>query len=411
VGSAARAGIVLPRGSDGLADARTIASGPARPRVALLGPAHPFRGGIAQYLALLYRALESKATVTQFSLLRQYPGFLFPGKSQKDESAEPLLVPDEPVLDMLAPWRWPQAGRRVAAWRPDALVFKWWLPYFGPAYGTVLRAAKRAGAVTVMIADNLVPHEGRPLDSVFTRWVIRATDAYVVMSEAVEADLDRLSPGAPRRRVPHPVYSQYASTMTRAEARAALGLEGDVVLFFGFVRAYKGLDTLLDAMPAVLARRKVTLVVAGEFYEPVAPTKERIARLGIGDHVRLLDRYLQDEEVRRLFAAADVCALPYRSATQSGVIQIAYAAGCPVIITRVGGLPEFVAEGRSGYTVPAEDPQALADQVIRFYEQGGRDAMAEGVRQQAKQYSWDGLADAILDLVHDVRRSRGRAAP
>lgn len=378
--------------------------------MALLGPAYPFRGGIAQYLALLYRALETRATVTQFSLLRQYPGFLFPGKSQKDDSEEPLLVPDEPVLDMLAPWRWPQAARRVAQWRPDGLVFKWWLPYFGPAYATVLRAARRGGAVNVMIADNLIPHEKRPLDSLFTRWVTSATDAYIVMSESVEADLDRLAPGALRRRVPHPLYLQYASTLTREEARALLGLEGDVVLFFGFVRHYKGLDTLLDAMPAILAKRKVTLVVAGEFYEPVQATRQRIEQLGIGEHVRLYDRYLADEEVRRLFAAADVCALPYRSATQSGVIQIAYAAGCPVIITKVGGLPEFVAEGRSGYTVPPEDPAALAQAVLAFYERGGRDAMAEGVRAQAALYSWDGLADAVLDLVAEVRRRRGKKA-
>lgn len=378
--------------------------------MALLGPAHPFRGGIAQYLALLYRALETRATVTQFSLLRQYPGILFPGKSQRDDSEEPLLVPDEPVLDMLAPWRWPQAARRVAGWRPDGLVFKWWLPYFGPAYATVLSAARKAGAVNLMIADNLVPHEKRPLDSVFTSWVTRATDAYIVMSESVEADLDRLVPGALKRRVPHPVYSQYASPLTREEARIPLDLHGDVVLFFGFVRHYKGLDTLLDAMPAILARRKVTLVVAGEFYEPVQDTKDRIERLGIKDHVRLLDRYLADEEVRRLFAAADVCALPYRSATQSGVIQIAYAAGCPVIITKVGGLPEFVAEGKSGYTVPPEDPAALAQAVLAFYEAGGRDRMTEGVRAQAALYSWEALADAVLDLIAEARRRRGKAA-
>jgi glycosyltransferase involved in cell wall biosynthesis len=230
------------------------------------------------------------------------------------------------------------------------------------------------------------------------------------MSESVEADLDRLVPGAIRRRVPHPLYSQYASPLTREEARAALGLRGDVILFFGFVRHYKGLDTLLDAMPKVLARRKVTLVVAGEFYEPVQATKERIERLGIGEHVRLYDRYLADEEVRRLFAAADVCALPYRSATQSGVIQIAYAAGCPVIITRVGGLPEFVAEGKSGYTVPPEDPAALAQAVLAFYEGGGRDALAEGVRAQAALYSWDGLADAVFDLIAEARRRRQKAA-
>src|SRR5262249_11190298 len=193
------------------------------------------------------------------------------------------------------------------------------------------------------------------------------------------------------------------------EARRELGLAGDVVLFFGFVRHYKGLDTLLDAMPAILERRpSLTLVVAGEFYEPVRETRERIEKLGIKDCVRLYDRYLADEEVRRLFAAADVCTLPYRSATQSGVIQIAYAAGCPVIITRVGGLPEFVAEGKSGYTVPPEDPAALARAVLAFYDAGGRDAFAAGVRAQAALYSWGGLADAGL---HFLSQTRGRRPP
>jgi len=401
----------LSLGSDRLAGAGPLSEPAARrPRIGLLGPAHPFRGGIAQYLALLYRALEPRADVAQFSLTRQYPGFLFPGKSQRDVSEEPLLVPDRPVLDMLAPWSWPKAARAVAAWRPDGLVFKWWLPYFGPAYASVLKAAQRAGAATVMIADNLVPHERRPLDALFTRWVLARTDAYVVMSESVEADLHRLAPGALYKRVPHPVYSQYASAMPRAEARASLGLEGDVVLYFGFVRAYKGLDTLIDALPAILARRPVTLVIAGEFYDPVLSYRERIERAGVAARVRLLDRYLADEEVRRLFAAADVCVLPYRSATQSGVIQVAYAAGCPVITTRVGGLPEFVSEGRSGYTVPPEDPAALAGAVLAFYEAGGREAHAEGVRRQAALYSWDALADAVLALTAEARARRAARA-
>jgi glycosyltransferase involved in cell wall biosynthesis len=374
--------------------------------VALLGPAWPLRGGIAQYLALLYRALEARAEVTQFSLIRQYPSFLFPGKTQHDASSEPLRVPAEAVLDTVNPLQWPRAARRVAAWRPDGLVFKWWLPFFGPSYAAVLGAARRAGAVNVMIADNLVPHEKRPFDDWATGLVLRRTDAFVVMSETVEADLRRLVPGAPYRRVPHPVYAQYASDEPRAAARAALGLDGDVLLFFGFVRRYKGLDVLLEALPVVRARRPATLIVAGEFYEPIQPYRVRAAALGVAEHVRFYDRYLNDEEVRRLFAAADVCVLPYRSATQSGVVPVAYAASCPVITTRVGGLPEFVAEGESGYTVPPEDPAALAAAILRFYEQGGRAAMEAGVRREAAKYTWDALAGAIVDLVAEVRGAR-----
>jgi glycosyltransferase involved in cell wall biosynthesis len=374
--------------------------------VALLGPAHPLRGGISQYLALLHRALEPHAEVVQFSLLRQYPGFVRSRAQQRDESEEPLSVPDVPVLDMLAPWSWPAAGRRVAAWHPHGVVFKWWLPYFGAAYACVLRQPRRAGAAAIMIADNLVPHERRPLDTTLTRLVLRHTDAFLVMSQAVEADLKRLVPGALYRHVAHPPYLQYGSRESRAESRAALGLDSDVILFFGFVRPYKGLDTLLEAMPAILAERNVTLVVAGEFQEPIVRYRALVERLGVASRVRLIARYLRDEEVRRLLAAVDVCVLPYRSATQSGVIQAAYAAGCPVIATRVGGLPEFIVEGESGYTVPPERPAALARAVLEFYRAGGRPALEPGVRRQAARGSWEALAQAALELIQQVRSRR-----
>jgi glycosyltransferase involved in cell wall biosynthesis len=347
------------------------------------------------------------AEVKQFSLIRQYPSFLFPGKTQTDESADPLRVPTDPVLDMVAPWQWPFAGRKVSAWKPSGLIYKWWLPFMGPGYSFVLSAARRAGAQVVMIADNLVPHEKRPFDDLFTRMVLDRTDAYIVQSESVEEDLLRLVPGARYRRIAHPVYVQYASDQTLAEARASLDIQGDLLLFFGFVRRYKGLDTLIEAMPAILKQREATLVVAGEFYEPTEPYKARVAELGIGGRVRFLDRYLPDEEVRVLFAAADACVLPYKSATQSGVIQVAYAAGCPVITTRVGGLPEFVAEGESGLMVPPENPEALAGAVLGFYDQGGRAAFEEGVRRQAKRYSWEALASAIVELVQEGRQARG----
>ncbi len=396
-------------GAAPIADAATDAGSGPRLRVALLGPAYPFRGGMSQFLAFVYRALEPHAVVKQFSFSRQYPSFLFPGKTQHDQSAEPLRVPAQPVLDAVAPWQWPSAARRVVAWRPDALVVNWWLPFFGPPYAVVMSAARRAGAVTVLLAHNLVPHEKRPLDRWLTGLVVRRADGYLVASEAVEQELRGLVPGARFRRALHPVYDQYATAEPRGAARAALGLSGDVLLFFGFVRHYKGLDTLIEAMPAILAARPATLVVAGEFYEPVEPYRRRIAELGIGEHVRLLDRYLPDEEARRLLAAADVCVLPYRSASQSGVLQVAYGAGCPVIATRTGGLPEFVAEGVSGLLVPPDDPAAMARAAIDFFAAGGRAAFEPGVRRHAQSFSWDALAAALLDLVRELRAAREEA--
>jgi len=373
-------------------------------RIGLLGPAHPLRGGISQYLALLAEELARGHEVHYLSLTRQYPSFLFPGQSQLDPSESPLKVPNEPVLDPMDPLSWRRAGARARALKLDALVYKWWIPFFGPAYAPVLDGARKGGAATLMIADNLVPHEKRPLDSFLTRLVTDRTDGVLVMSQAVEDDVRRLLPRMRLRRVPHPVYAQYgAASKDRASARARTGLAGDVLLFFGFVRRYKGLEVLIDALPRVLAQRKVTLVVAGEFYEPVAPIQERIAALGLGDAIRLYDRYVPDEEVGDLVAAADCVVLPYRSATQSGVVLVAYAGGCPVISTRVGGLPEVVEEGVTGFLVPPEDPSALADAILTFFDRGGRPAFEAGVLRKAEQFSWGRVAEGIVQLTEQVK--------
>jgi D-inositol-3-phosphate glycosyltransferase len=373
-------------------------------RIGLLGPAHPLRGGIAQYLALLAGELANDHEVHYLSLIRQYPAFLFPGQSQVDPSASPLAVANERVLDPMNPLTWASAARRARELALDALVYKWWIPFFGPAYAPVLAGARRGGAAVIMIADNLVPHEQRPFDRVLTRLVTDRTDGYLVMSESVEADVARLLPGRPVRRVPHPVYAQYGSAgRPRAAARERIGVAGDMLLFFGLVRPYKGLDVLIEAMPRVRARRDVTLVVAGEFYVPVEPVRARIAELGLGDSVRVLDRYVADEEVGDLVAAADAVVLPYRSATQSGVVLVAYAGGCPVISTAVGGLPEVVEEGVTGHLVPPGDPAALADAILAFYERGGRDAYEPAVHEAAKRFSWSAVTEGIVDLVARVR--------
>ncbi len=379
-------------------------------RIGLLGPAHPLRGGISQYLALLDRELAREHEVFYLSLIRQYPSFLFPGQSQTDPSNSPLMVPNERVLDPMNPLSWGRAAARAKALALDALVFKWWIPFFGPSYAPVLSGARAGGAVTIMSADNIVPHERRPFDDMLTRLVTARTDAVLVMSEAVEKDAQRLLPSLPLRRVPHPVYAQYASTHTREEARARLGLAGDVLLFFGFVRRYKGLDVLIEALPRVLAARPVTLVVAGEFYESAEPLRARIAELGLNDRVRLLARYVPDEEVGELVAAADAVVLPYRSATQSGVVLVAYAGGCPVISTAVGGLPEVVEEGVTGHLVPPENPNALADAILAFYARGGRPVYEAAVHEAARRFSWSAVARGITELVDEVRSRRGTPA-
>ena len=377
-----------------------------RPRVALLGPLAPWRGGLSQYLGLLGEALSARADVRGWTFTRQYPGFLFPGESQLDPGATPATFPVERTLDSIAPPSWRRTAAALEAWAPGAVILKWWIPFFAPAFASSVGPLRRRGTRVVLVCDNLVPHERRPFDGALTRWMLRNSDGYLVMSESVEKDLDRLKPGAPRRRVLHPLYAQFdRGRHTRESARAALGVSGDVALFFGYVRRYKGLDTLLAAWPAVQSRSPATLLVAGEFYEDEAPI-QTLAKAA-GDSVRMISRYIPDDEVEALFKAADVVVLPYRSATQSGVTHVAYALGVPVITTDVGGLSETVVPGETGLVVPPEDPAALAGAIARFFAERMGERLSAGVERVRAAHSWDALAGQAMDLIGSLAPGRG----
>lgn len=378
-------------------------------RIALLGPLHPWRGGLAQYLQLLGEALEARAEVRAVTFTRQYPSLLFPGTSQLDPAAPRPRFPTVAMLDSIGPLSWRRSARHLEAFAPGAVVLKWWMPFFAPAFASTVASLRRRGTRVVLVCDNLIAHEPRFFDAAFTRWMLRESDGYLVMSDAVERDLDALRPDAVRSRVPHPFYAQFdRGRWTRESARQHLGLQGDVALFFGYVRDYKGLDTLLEAWPHVRARRPVTLVVAGEFYERPERYRALAARAG-ADAVRFIDRYIPDEEVEALFRATDVTVLPYRSATQSGVTHVAYALGSPVITTRVGGLAETVRERETGLTVPPEAPGALAEAVVGFFEQGLGATMAPHIAASRETHSWEALARSTMELIDRLRPTRGWA--
>ena len=377
-------------------------------RLALLGPLAPWRGGLAQYLGLLGEAMMGAATVRGFTFTRQYPGFLFPGRSQRDEAATRPRFEVTATLDSIAPPSWRRTAKALEAFAPGAVILKWWMPFFAPSFASSVGPLRARGTRVVLVCDNLTPHERRPFDGAFTRWMLRNSDGYLVMSDTVERDLDRLKPGAPRRRVPHPLYAQCdRGRWTGESARRSLGLDGEVALFFGYVRHYKGLDLLLEAFRAVRARRDVTLVVAGEFYEDADPYRRLAEAAGGAPSVRLMDRYLRDDEVEAVFKAADVVVLPYRSATQSGVTHVAYALGVPVIITDVGGLAETVEHERTGLVVPPERPEALAEAIVRFFEQGLGPELRRGVERMQRERSWDVLAGRALELIDALAPGRG----
>jgi glycosyltransferase involved in cell wall biosynthesis len=380
-----------------------------KPRIALLGPLAPWRGGLAQYLGLLGEALESHAEVRGWTFTRQYPGLLFPGTSQRDDAAPRPRFPVEATLDSVGPWSWRRTAAAIEGFAPGAVVLKWWIPFFAPAFASAVGPLRARGTRVVLVCDNLVPHEHRPLDGALTRWMLRNSDGYLVMSESVERDLERLKPGAPRRRVAHPFYAQFDRRRhTRESAREALRLGGDVVLFFGYIRRYKGLDTLLEAWPLVRRERPgATLVVAGESYEDLAPYRALAEAAGGEPAVRMWTRYIPDDEVEALFKAADVAVLPYRSATQSGVTHVAYAMGVPVITTDVGGLAETVQPGRTGAVVPPEDPAALARAIVAHFAEGAGARMRAHIESLRRAHAWETLADEAVALVDALKPGRG----
>ena len=372
-------------------------------KVVILGTAWPYRGGLAAFnerLAREYQQHGHEVEIVTFTL--QYPSFLFPGKTQYSDEPAPEGLKITRMLNAVNPFSWLRTGLYIRRQRPDLLLTKFWLPFMAPALGTVNRVAKRKGLRRVSILDNLVPHEKRPGDKLFAKYFVRSIDGMVAMSRSVLADADLFDPRhlKPRTFCPHPLYDHYGAAMPASEARKAIGLpaEGRYVLFFGFIREYKGLDLLLKAMSDErLEKMRVKLIVAGEFYGDPKPYHDLIGRLDIGDRVALHTDFIPDHEVNRYFCAADIVAQPYKSATQSGVSQIAYNFERPMLVTNVGGLPEIVPDGKAGFVVEP-DPQAIADALVRYYDEGWEQRLTDGVRDEKRKYLWSNFTAAIEHL-------------
>ncbi len=374
--------------------------------ITIIGTAFPLRGGIAHYNALLARALRTRHQVQTITFSRQYPSLLFPGTSQEEAPGAEGTAPAPQLIDSINPFNWVRVGNLIRRQAPDLLLFKYWLPFFGPCFGTIVRRVRRNGRTKIIcICDNVLPHERRPGDALFTRYAFGGVDAFIVQSDAVEQELNEFRKGTLYRKTPHPLYTIFGDPIDRDEARRSLGLTAPrVLLFFGYVRRYKGLDVLLDALARIPAAMRIQLVVAGEFYDPERGYREQIQALQIQDRVILHAEYLGNQDVPRYFSAADAVVLPYRSATQSGIAQIAYQFGTPVIATDVGGLHEVVLDDYTGLIVPPENPAALADAILRFYRSGKEPAYRNNVQKERQKYSWDNLVRTIEELNASIRR-------
>ncbi|RZK93957.1 MAG: glycosyltransferase, partial [Hymenobacter sp.] len=316
--------------------------------VVIIGPAYPLRGGLATYderLARAFQAAGDQVRIVTFSL--QYPDFLFPGQTQFSTEPGPTDIDIEVSLNSVNPLTWWQVGRKLRRERPDLVIFRFWLPFMGPALGTVARLVRGNGHTRVVaITDNVIPHEKRPGDEPLTRYFLSACDGFVTMSRSVLTDLQRLGFGRhPALYRPHPLYDNFGPVKPKAIALAALGLgpEWHYVLFFGFIRAYKGLDVLLEAMAdARVAALPVKLLVAGEFYEDAAPYEALIQKYHLENRLVRATDFIPNEQVANYFSAADMVMQPYKNATQSGVSQVAYHFGRPMLVTNVGGLAELI---------------------------------------------------------------------
>jgi len=388
-------------------------------RIAFLGPAPPFRGGIVTYFAMLARELAARGHALFWASFRkQYPRFLFPGTEQEGETAPWLRRESAPRFVPWSPWSWWRTYRDLRAFAPDAVVIKYWIPFFAPGFCGVTWLLRRfTRARVVYILDNVIPHERYPLGTQLTRLALRQGHAWIAQSEQVRRDLFAVLPAADPAAVvltPHPVYDFGApgrARPDRAAARAQLGLPADarLALFVGFIKPYKGVAHLIAAAPRLRERygSGLQVLVVGDIYGERQPYFDQVAQLGVGDVVRIVDGFVPDETVEAYFCAADLVVLPYVSATQSGIVQIAYNYDRPVVTTNVGGLPEVVREGETGFLVPPAEPDALAAAVIRFFDEGWAERLAAGVAREKAKYSWARMAETIEALARPAAGGGG----
>ena len=368
-------------------------------KITIIGPAYPLRGGLASYNERIAKAFEDEGhevNIVTFSL--QYPNFLFPGKTQYSTDAKPDL--DISVaINSVNPFNWLKVGRQLKKQRPDLILCKFWLPFMGPCFGTILRIAKSNGHTKVAsIIDNIIPHEKRLGDTAFAKYFVGAVDGFVVMSKSVGEDMRQFTLDKSVEFVPHPIYDNYGAIVPKTEAIEQLQLPptNKYLLFFGFIRKYKGLDILLKAMADKrIHDLGIKAIIAGEYYDEQQQYLDLIEEYDLHQHIILKDDFIPNDEVRYYFGASDVVVQPYKSATQSGISQLAFHFEKPMIVTNVGGLPEIVNNGVSGY-VTEVDSAAIADAIVDYYQHEQEAAFTEAVIEKKKEFSWERMTAAVF---------------
>lgn len=374
-------------------------------KITFLSTLYPYRGGIAQFNANLYRELEKQEhTMQAVTFTRQYPNFLFPGETQlvtEKDTVDP--IPTKRWLDSINPFTYWSTARKIRQFEPELLITKYWMTFFGPSLGTVAKRMRKS-TTRISILDNVIPHEHRFFDKPFNRFFLKHNDGFVVMSDSVLKDLLSLKPDAKYLRIDHPLYDHFGKQLDRAEACAKLGIDPSkkIILFFGFIRDYKGLDILLDATASL--SDDYCVVVAGEVYGSFEKYEQQIIKLGIQNKLKLFNHYIGDQEVPLYFSAADVCVLPYKSATQSGITSIAMHFNLPIIATDTGGLKELVQHEKTGLIVDQPDAVLLSESIKRYFDEGMKQAFAQNLEVEKAKHSWANFAAKLINFSKEISR-------
>ncbi len=369
-------------------------------KICVIGPTYPYKGGISHYNTLLCENLTKRHDVKSVSFKRLFPPFLYPGKGQKDSNSKiNIKIDSEYLIDSVNPLTWIHSFLSIKKLQSDLLIFQWWTPFFTPVYFTISFLTRYfTNTKILLICHNVLPHEKKKIDKILTKMVYKNVDFFIVHSEEDLRHLRTLIPNAKAKRTYHPTY-EYFKTGNKINlhlhTKEELNPKNKTILFFGFVREYKGLNYLIEAMPKVLEKLKVDLLIVGEFWEDKMKYINLIKQFGVENYVYIIDRYVPNEEVNLYFSVADVVVLPYISATQSGIIQIAYGFDIPVITTNVGGLPDVVKDGETGFIVPPEDANALSKAIVSYFEGNKESVFQVNIKKQRGIFSWDKMVETI----------------
>jgi len=385
-----------------------MAGSPEKRKIAIVGSAYPLRGGgIATFNERMAKAfLENGDEVKIYTFSLQYPSFLFPGKTQYSNEDPPEELDIEVLVNSINPFNWIKAGRYLKEQKPDLVILRYWIPFMAPCLGTISKIVhKNKHTKVIAIADNVVPHEKKPGDKILSKYFVKNVDAFVTMSKSVLKDLGMFDSQKPRKYTPHPLYDNFGEIIPKEIAKKQLKLRDNInyVLFFGFIRDYKGLDILLEAFANEELRKfPLKLLIAGEFYAKPDKYLEIIKKNQLEDLVELRTEFIPNTEVHKYFCASDVVVQPYKSATQSGITQVAYHFNKPMITTNVGGLAELIPNEKVGYVVNT-NAQEIADAICRFYDQGKEQEFSQNAREEKKKYSWEVFIKTIFELDNELK--------